>query len=128
MYKFILTFAVGLALGAAAFFGFNQATTHYGNVITQGVIPKVTANAAVPVATTVTTLAATSSNCTGRIISTGSTTLMLSFGGLLNPTATVGNYQAGSTTVSYDNAVYGCGQITAVASAASIVTVTTLTQ
>ena len=52
--------------------------------------------------------------CASRIINTASTTLMISFGSS-SPTAIVGHWQAASTSVAYDGAIYGCGQWRAIA-------------
>lgn len=63
--------------------------------------------------------------CASRVITTY-TDMSLSFDGDFAPTATVGHLQAGTTTVAYDSAIYGCGAIDAIAkSATSTVSVTT---
>lgn len=63
--------------------------------------------------------------CASRVITTY-TDMSLSFDGDFSPTATVGHLQAGTTTVAYDSAIYGCGAIDAIAkSATSTVSVTT---
>lgn len=100
------------------------------NVITQGVIPQVATSSLMSVGPqNAVTLFAKASNCTARIISTGANPIMLSFSSVLAPAAQVGHYQAASTTVSYDNAVYGCGQVSAYGySASTSITVTGLTQ
>lgn len=63
--------------------------------------------------------------CASRVITTY-VDLSLSFDSDFAPTATVGHHQAGTTTVEYDSAIYGCGAIDAIAkSATSTVSVTT---
>ncbi len=122
----ILTLVCLVAIGGAFF-----ASRVSANVITQGIIPKVVSTTVMPVGPLqALTLVATSSACTGRVISTASTSVMLSFQDGFTPTITnsKGSWQAASTTISYDNANFGCGAISAVAYASSSVTVTTLAQ
>lgn len=62
------------------------------------------------------TIAATSTGCSARIISTTATPVMLTFSqspGTLAPSGSYGHYQAGSTTVVYDGGLYGCDAISA---------------
>ena len=56
-------------------------------------------------------LFATSTVCTSRIITTTSTPIRIKIGDHDNYTlsGTVGHLQLGSTTVSYDSGLYGCG-------------------
>lgn len=55
---------------------------------------------------------ATSTFCSGRIITTGASPLKLSFAdGNATPTASIGHFQSASTTVVYDADQYGCGRI-----------------
>lgn len=106
---------------------FSQKST-FGNAITQGIVPQFSSASSVAVGPQqVKTVASKASNCTSRVISTASTSLMLSFG-TLTPSATVGHWQGASTTVAYDNAEYGCGAITAYSSASSTVAVTNFIQ
>ena len=59
---------------------------------------------------------ATSSVCTSRVITTTSTPIRIKFGDHANFTlsGTAGHLQLGSTTVSYDSGLYGCGLWTGV--------------
>lgn len=119
----ILAFMAGIASVPQA----QQTST--GNVITQSIIPSVNSSQTVAVGPqAVITLATAVSNCTSRIIGTASSSLMLSFSSSIAPTSTIGYWQSSSSTVSYDNAVYGCGAITAYSPASSTITVTQLTQ
>lgn len=63
--------------------------------------------------------------CASRVITTY-VDVSLSFDNDFSPTATVGHHQAGTTTVEYDSAIYGCGDIDAIAkTATSTLSVTT---
>lgn len=122
---------IGIVLGAVGFAGYTYYAPEHksGNVITQGIVSSVSTDALVAVGPqNATTLVSRASNCTSRVISTASTSVMLSFISSLTPTAVYGHPQAASTTVAYDNATYGCGAITAWASASSTVTVGTFIQ
>ncbi len=58
------------------------------------------------------TLVFATSSCLARIVTTGSSTVMMSFSDNgFNPTGTQGHLQLGSTTVAYDASVYGCGSV-----------------
>lgn len=63
--------------------------------------------------------------CASRVITTYSD-ISLSFDGDFSPTASIGHLQSGTTTVAYDSAIYGCGDITAIAkSATSTISIST---
>lgn len=81
-------------------------------------LPATVATSSNPSVTTSATvaIAATSTNCAARIISTtGATGIMLTFADITgeNPSATVGHWQAASTTVVYDSGLFGCGAVKA---------------
>ena len=98
------------------------------NVITQGIIAQFYSASVIPVGPQApTVIAPRLSDCTNRVVSTASTTLMVTFG-TLTPSALVGAYQAASTSVAYENGTYGCGAITVWANSSSTVTVTTFAQ
>jgi hypothetical protein len=71
-------------------------------------------------------------SCKSRIVTTGATPIRLSFGevaGFSSTTlsASVGHYQAASTTIAYDSGLYGCGWWTGRAiGATTTVTITEL--
>ena len=69
------------------------------------------------------TVIVSTSTCMARIVSTGGSIVMLSFNDAQTPTGSFGVQQAASTTVAYDAAQYGCGQMKAFSFAASIITV-----
>lgn len=56
--------------------------------------------------------------CASRVITTYAD-ISLSFDGDVTPTASVGHFQAGTSTVAYDSAIYGCGDISAIARSAT---------
>ena len=91
-----------------------------------GFLPATIATTSVAlVNTTASTIIATSS-CTARIISTtGVSGITLTFtdnqGAV--PTSITGFYQAASTTVAYDSALYGCGAVKAFSGIAQTITV-----
>ena len=58
---------------------------------------------------TAATIFETRPNCASRLINTGSTTLMISFGST-TPTVEQGSLQAASTSVIYDGGLFGCEQ------------------
>jgi len=58
---------------------------------------------------TASTLFASSTTCTSRVISTNQGAINLSFDPNFTPTATAGYAQPASTTVAYDSGIYGCG-------------------
>lgn len=62
---------------------------------------------------TVTLLAATSSNCAARVVSTGGSAALMTFSDNqgLQPTGVYGVFQPASTTVAYDSGLYGCNAI-----------------
>ena len=61
--------------------------------------------------------------CTSRTISTtGVSEIMLSFHANITPTALIGIIQGASTTKEYENENYGCGVVTAFASASTTIT------
>ena len=63
--------------------------------------------------------------CASRVITTY-TDISLSFDGSFTPTGTVGHLQSGTTTVAYDSAIYGCGDIRAIGrTGTSTISVTT---
>lgn len=51
--------------------------------------------------------------CSSRIITTTGNPIMLSFDTNITPSATVGHFQATSTTVAYDSGLYGCSDVKA---------------
>lgn len=122
-------FIAGAILAAILMFAYVSFPAK-ANVITQGIIPQVATSSLMQVGpSSAVTLFTKASNCTARIISTGANPIMLSFSSVLTPAAQVGHYQAASTTVAYENGVYGCGQMSAYGYAASTsITVTQLTQ
>jgi hypothetical protein len=63
----------------------------------------------------ITTLVATTTNCTNRVITTAGQPIMLTFSDMVGavPTATFGHLQSASTTVIYDGGQFGCGKIKA---------------
>lgn len=63
----------------------------------------------VAVSSTVATIFSANLNCGSRIIGTGSTTIMISFGSS-TPSNARGFWQGASSTVSYDAGLFGCGQ------------------
>jgi len=66
-----------------------------------------------------------SRSCASRVITTYSD-ISLSFDSDFTPTASAGHLQSGTTTVFYDSAIYGCGNVSAIArSATSTITVST---
>lgn len=109
----VVSFTSGIGVGGAAEPNFHasrgdMATTSAGIYSAVEIAAKVTARP-----------------CASRVITTY-TDMSLSFDGDFAPTATVGHLQAGTTTVTYDSAIYGCGAIDAIAkSATSTVSVTT---
>lgn len=60
----------------------------------------------------ITTLVATTTSCTNRVITTAGQPIMLTFNDAL-PTATFGHLQSASTTIVYDGGQFGCGKIKA---------------
>jgi low temperature requirement protein LtrA len=120
--------ALAILMIAGALFTFSHPQHAAGSTLAFAV-PKVATSSLVVVGPqSVNTLAATSSNCVDRIVSTVGTAVQLSFSQNINPSATVGNVQGVSTTVAYNNGDYGCGAITGYAAASTSITVTTLTQ
>lgn len=66
----------------------------------------------------------TSATCKSRVITTNNNGILLSFGDLTGFGSTTlavgaGHYQAASTTVAYDSALYGCGLVSALGLTAS---------
>lgn len=66
-----------------------------------------------------TTVYASSTQCTSRIISTNQSAINLSFDTAFTPTNSTGTFQPASTTVAYDSGIYGCGITTAIAETAT---------
>jgi hypothetical protein len=105
-----------LTTGAAGYLGY---ATHLQSATTT------------TVGTTPVTLFAgeTSATCHARVVTTTDRPITISFGETVvgfsstTLTATVGHYQAGSTTVAYESGIYGCGTFTAYAGASTVVTV-----
>lgn len=131
--KYLFTGIVAVIIGGMIGFTLSNvlapSSSNTGNVITQSIVPRVNTSLTVPVGPqAVTTLATGASNCTTRIIGTASTSVMLSFSSSITPSATIGYWQPSSSTLSYDNAVYGCGSITAYSPASSTITVTSMVQ
>lgn len=91
-------------------------------------VPHVATSSTVVVGPGFATLFATSSNCTGRAVSTVASPIMLSFTGNVIPSGAVGHIQAASTTVFYNNGDYGCGAVTAYGFASSTITITQFVQ
>ncbi len=60
-----------------------------------------------------------STSCASRAISTGVSSINLSFNPDITPTATLGHIQATSSTVIYDSGLYGCGPWKAISLGAS---------
>jgi len=123
-------FFAGMVLAAGFYLLLRPMAPTPGNVITQGIIPFVSSESDVAVGPQVNlSIAAAATNCASRIISTASTSLVLAFKSSYSPVSNNrGVWQAASTTVAYDNAVYGCGAITGFASASSTVNVITTAQ
>lgn len=128
VWAYIIT--AGIIAVAVLVAGLNFAIPAKANVITQGIVPRVATSSLMVVGpSNANTLFATSSNCTSRVITTYANPVMLSFTGLLVPNGTQGHLQPASTTVSYDNANFGCGAVTAWGFTASTsITVTGLVQ
>lgn len=125
--KYLLTAIVTALVVVLGFNYFNS--PKLGNVITQGIVPTVATSSQIVVGPqSVTTLFAKNSSCTSRLVSTVGTAVMLSFSSAVTPTGTAGAVQAASTSVSYDNANYGCGAITAYAAASTTITLTEFSQ
>lgn len=57
------------------------------------------------------TITATTTWCSSRVITTTGRDVMLTFDDAKTPTGLFGHYQAASTTVAYDSGIYGCGAI-----------------
>lgn len=78
------------------------------------------------VGTTAVTLAATSTGCAARIVTSRNSPLMLTFSDFKGdtPTATAGHLQLASTTIAYDSGIYGCGAVKAFGYVADTITVT----
>lgn len=78
-----------------------------------GLPANVYTESSVSLGTTATQLAATTTNCSSRVVSTGVSPIMLTFTAANGTTTSgsVGAWQAGSTTVAYDSGLYGCGQL-----------------
>lgn len=73
----------------------------------------------------VSTIATGIEPCASRVITTNER-LYLSFDPNMTPTGQQrGMYQAASTTVAYDSALFGCGNITAIAGATTTISVST---
>lgn len=74
-------------------------------------------------------IAATSTACSSRIVTTKAQPIVLVFSQNQNraPSNLIGHLQVASTTIAYDGGIYGCGQIRAVAyDATSTISVTEL--
>lgn len=74
------------------------------------------------------TLFTSNYSCASRVISTQAQGVMLSFSSTINPGGAEGHWQAGSTTVAYDGAIYGCTTVTAYAGASTTITTAELSQ
>ena len=76
------------------------------------------------VGTTDVQLAATTTMCAARIVSTQGSNVMLGFSALNGSTtsAIYGIEQLASTTVAYDSGLYGCGQLSAYSFSTAVVT------
>lgn len=123
--------AAVLALVAVAFaLVFVRTPQTWASSIISYSVPKVATTSTIAVGPNgVTTLFATSSACSSRLVSTLGKAIMLSFTGLLTPTALIGHVQAASTTISYSNDTYGCGAITAFGfDASTTITLTAFSQ
>lgn len=105
-----------LSIAALAIVAVLYASFLFANPFTAGAedatqIPAVVATTSVAgVTTSASTIFATSS-CTGRVISTRESAIMLTFSDNQGqvPTGLYGHVQAASTTVAYDAGTYGCG-------------------
>lgn len=73
------------------------------------------------------TIAATSTNCSSRIVSSGAQAIILTFSDYAAQSPTLAGFgftQPASTTATYDGALFGCGLMKAISAAAdSVVTV-----
>jgi hypothetical protein len=128
MYKFILGVATVIAIGAL-YLAFSPPVANIGNVITQGIVPKIATSSTISVGPqAVTTIFSANSACTTRIVTTFAQAVMLSFSSSVTPTGTVGHLQSGSTTVAYDNALYGCGAVTTYGFASTTITTSAFSQ
>ena len=70
----------------------------------------------------------TQPTCKSRVISTTDSAIMVSFDdvtgfGSTTISGTAGHWQAGSTTVAYDSALYGCGLVSAFGYSSTTITV-----
>lgn len=74
------------------------------------------------------TLFTSNYSCASRVISTAQQAIMLAFSSTINPGGDQGHWQAASTTVAYDSAIYGCTAVTAYAAASSTITIAELSQ
>lgn len=113
--KQLVPFAVALILITivAVFVSF-QPDPAYGSAITG--LPADTTSAtssAIAVTNTASTVFATSSMCSARIITSYASPLMLTFSDNQGktPTGVYGHLQPASTTVAYDSGLYGCGAV-----------------
>jgi hypothetical protein len=110
---------------------FVQFTNHaYGNTITQGIVPQIASSSLMVTGPqSAVTLFAKNSGCAVRIVTTLANPIMLSFTSTLTPNATTGHLQTASTTVAYENGIYGCGQLSAYGfNASTSITATQLNQ
>lgn len=63
------------------------------------------------------------STCSARVITTGSSAILITFTDVQGavPTATLGHWQAASTTIAYDSGLYGCGTLRAFSQSAQTI-------
>lgn len=127
----IEAFIIGLAIlfTGFTFYIVTQNKVLGSSNITQGIVPKVATSSTIQVGPqNVVTVVPANTACVSRTISTLSQTIMLSFSSTLVPSASQGLLQATSTTVAYDNGAYGCGAVTAFATASTTITTVGVTQ
>lgn len=128
-YQFFAALGVLAIMAMVAIIIINSAaSTAEGSTLAYAV-PHVATSSVITVGPqSIVTINAASSNCTARVIGTLSQPIMLSFTSLIAPSASVGHFQATSTSAVYNNGDYGCGIITGYAAASTSVTITQFTQ
>jgi len=123
---FFMGLAVGVNLGALVLIGNFSVQPLLGGASLG--LPASIASSSAPSlsAVTATSIFATSTSCTARIISTQAGYLMLTFSDYAgqSPAGSFGHYQAASTTVAYDSGQVGCGLVKAYSNIAQKITIT----
>lgn len=108
-----LTFFLGGALAAAILavlvVAFSSTNERFGEA-PSGIAATFATSSAYVAGTTENRLFATTTACTARLVTTTSQGVMITFSekNAIVPTATIGHWQAASTSINYDAGVYGC--------------------